>query len=49
MKTSLGNPFICSGESKELVQLGTKDVMGKDAAKTLMGIEDLGKKQYEKF
>lgn len=47
--TNLGNPFICSGESKELVQLGTKDVIGEDAAKIVFTIQDLGKKQFEEF
>ena len=46
--TQLGNPFICSDDSK-LVQLRTKDVVGKDAAKMIFAIEDLGKKQHEEF
>ena len=42
--TKLGNPFKGKVDKKELVQLGTKDVMGEDAVKTVMGIEELGKK-----
>ena len=45
----LGNPFKGEVDKKELVQLGTKDVMGEDAVKTVVGIEDLGKKKYEEF
>ena len=45
--TQLGNPFIC--DSKELVQLGTKDVISDDATKIVFTIEDLGKKIHEEF
>ena len=44
--TQLGDPFICFillsfiYGSKELVQLGTKDVAGEDAAKMVFTIED---------
>ena len=46
--TKLGNPFKGEVDKKELVQLGTKDVMGEDAVKTVMGIEELGKKSLER-
>ena len=29
--------------------MGTKDVCGEDSVKTVMGIEELGRKQYEDF
>ena len=47
--SQLGNPFSCANDSKELIQLGTKDVMGDDAIKKVMEIKELGKKQYEEF
>ena len=47
--TKLRNPFKGEVYKKELVQLGTKDVMGEDAVKTVMEIEELGKKKYTLF
>lgn len=38
----LGNPVIVD-DSKELIQLGTKGVMGSDAVSTIRQIEELGK------
>ena len=44
----LGNPFM-SDESNELIQLGTKDVMGDDVIKTVKTIEEAGKSQRKEF
>ena len=44
----LGNPFV-SDESKELIQLGTKDVMTEDVVSTVKNIEKVGKKQHAEF
>ena len=38
----LGNPVIVD-DSKELIQLGTKGVMGSDAVSTIRQIEELSK------
>ena len=43
----LGNPFE-PDELKELVQLGTKDVM-KDVVSTVRNIEEIGRKQHAEF
>ena len=44
----LGNPFIFD-DSKELIQFGTKDVMGDDIVSTVRQIEDLGKNKHAEF
>ena len=44
----LGNPFTVD-DSKELIQLGTKDVMGDDVVWTVRQNEELGKKKQEEF
>ena len=38
-----------SDESNELIQLGTKDVMGDDVIKTVKTIEEAGKSQRKGF
>ena len=42
------NPFG-PDELKELVQLGTKDVMTDNAIFTVRNIEEIGRKQYAEF
>ena len=44
----LGNPFE-QDESKELVQLGTKDVMADNVVPTVRNIEEIGRKQHAEF
>ena len=44
----LGNPFMFN-ESNELIQLGSKDVMGDDVIKTVKKIEEAGKSQRKEF
>ena len=44
----LGNPFG-PDELKELVQLGTKDVMTDNAIFTVRNIEEIGRKQHAEF
>ena len=44
----LGNPFIVD-DSEELIQLGTKNVMGDDVVSTVRQIEELGKNQHAEF
>ena len=44
----LGNIFM-SDESNELIQLGTKDVMGDDVIKTVKTIKEAGKSRRKEF
>ena len=44
----LGNPFE-PDESNELIQLGTKDVMGDNVVPTVGRIEEIGKKQHNEY
>ena len=44
----LGSPFG-PNESKELVQLGTKDVMTDNVVSTVRNIEEIGRKQHAEF
>ena len=44
----LGNPFMFD-ESNELIQLGTKAVMGDDVIKTVKTIEEADKSQSKEF
>lgn len=44
----LGNPFL-PDESGELIQLGTKDVMGDEMVATVRTIKEHGKKQWKDF
>ena len=44
----LGNPFIVE-DSKELIQLGTKDVMRDDVVSIVRQNEELGKNQHAEF
>ena len=44
----LGNPFG-PDESKELVQLGTKEVMTDNVVSTVRNIEEIGRKQHAEF
>ena len=44
----LGNPFR-PDESKELVQLGTKEVMTDNVVSTVRNIEEIGRKQHAEF
>ena len=47
----LGNPFNSTscGDSKELIQLGNKDVMNEETAKKVFEVEKIGKDQFEEF
>ena len=45
----LGNPFIVQDDCQELIQLGTRDVMGIDAIKAVRNVEATGVKQFEDF
>ena len=44
----LGNPFE-PDESNELIQLGTNDLIGDNVVSTVRQIEQIGKKQHNKF
>ena len=45
----LGNPFIAHGDTSELIQLGTRDVMSDDVVQTVRSVEALSIFQYEDF
>ena len=47
--TQLGNPFNNANGSKELIQLGTKDVMGDDAVQKVFQVEVMEKNQFKEF